>query len=73
MNTTGCTTGWVNFANEHSQAALDLASQDAYDVTRSEAAVFQRIQTNIITIWPTKNHRRTEPHGFVNCSRKQRS
>ena len=43
MNTVGCTTGWVNYANERSQAALDRSSQDAYDVirlTRSEAAVW---------------------------------
>ena len=36
-----CTTGWVNCANESSQAALERASQDAYDVTgRSKAAVW---------------------------------
>jgi len=43
MNTTGCTTGWVNYANEPSQAALERSSQDAYDVirlTRSKAAVW---------------------------------
>jgi len=43
MNTAGCTTGWVNYANEPSQAALERASQDAYDVirlTRSKAAVW---------------------------------
>ena len=34
MNTAGCTTGWVNYANEPSQAALERSSQDAYDVTR---------------------------------------
>jgi len=41
--TTGCTTGWVNYANERSQAALERSSQDAYDVirlTRSKAAVW---------------------------------
>jgi len=41
MNTAGCTTGWVNYANEPSQAALERASQDAYDVitlTHSKAA-----------------------------------
>ena len=27
-----CTTGWVNYANEPSQAALEWSSQDAYDV-----------------------------------------
>ena len=40
--TASCTTGWVNCANEHSQAALERSSQDAYDVirlTRSKAAV----------------------------------
>ena len=31
-----CTTGWVNCANESSQAALERASQDAYDVTASQ-------------------------------------
>jgi len=43
MNTAGCTTGWVNYANESSQAAHERSSQDAYDVirlTRSEAAVW---------------------------------
>ena len=41
--TPGCTTGWVNYANEPSQAALERSSQDAYDVirlTRSKAAVW---------------------------------
>jgi len=41
-NTAGCTTGWVHYANEPSQAALERSSQDAYDVirlTRSKAAV----------------------------------
>jgi len=40
---TSCTTGWVNYANEPSQAALERSSQDAYDVimlTRSKAAVW---------------------------------
>ena len=43
MNTTSCTTGWVNYANERSQAALERSSQDAYDVIRltcSKAAVW---------------------------------
>ena len=43
MNTAGCTTGWVNYANERSQAALERSSQDACDVirlTRSKAAVW---------------------------------
>jgi len=38
-----CTAGWVNYANEPSQAALERSSQDAYDVirlTRSKAAVW---------------------------------
>jgi len=42
-NTAGCTTGWVNYANESSQAAFERSSQDAYDVirlTRSKAAVW---------------------------------
>ena len=41
--TTGCITGWVNYANEPSQAALERSSQDAYDavgLTRSKAAVW---------------------------------
>jgi len=41
--TAGCTTGWVNYANEPSQAALERSSQDAYNVirlTRSKAAVW---------------------------------
>jgi len=41
--TAGCTTGWVNYANEPSQAALERPSQDACDVirlTRSKAAVW---------------------------------
>jgi len=41
--TAGCTAGWVNYANEPSQAALQRSSQDAYDVirlTRSKAAVW---------------------------------
>jgi len=43
MSTAGCTTGWVNYANERSQAALERSSQNAYAVirlTRSEAAVW---------------------------------
>ena len=39
----GCTTGWVNYAHERSQAALERSSQDAYDVIRlrrSKAAVW---------------------------------
>jgi len=43
MNTTGCTAGWVIYANERSQAALERSSQDAYSVirlTRSKAAVW---------------------------------
>jgi len=43
MNTAGCTTGWVNYANDRSQTALERSSQDAYDVirlTRSKAAVW---------------------------------
>jgi len=41
--TAGCTTGWVNYANEPSQAALVWSSQDAYDIIRlkrSKAAVW---------------------------------
>jgi len=41
--TAGYTTGWVDYANERSQAALERSSQDAYDVTRltrSKAAVW---------------------------------
>ena len=47
-NTTGCrgpTTGWVNYANESSQAALERSSQDAYDVTRKAAA------WTVLTMW----------------------
>jgi len=43
MNTACCTIGWVNYANERSQAALGRSSQDAYDVIRltlSKAAVW---------------------------------
>ena len=43
MNTPGCTTGWVNYANDPSHAALERSSQDAYDVimlTLSKAAVW---------------------------------
>jgi len=43
MNAADYTTGWVNYANEPSQAALERSSQDAYDVTRlmrSKAAVW---------------------------------
>jgi len=43
MNTDSCTTGWVNYANEPSQAALERSSQHADDVirlTRSKAAVW---------------------------------
>jgi len=39
----GCTTGWVNYANESSQAALERSSQDICDVIRltySKAAVW---------------------------------
>jgi len=35
MNTAGCTTSWMNCANEPSQAALERASQDVYDVIAS--------------------------------------
>ena len=43
MNTAGCTIGWVNYANESSQAALERSSQDAHEVirlTRSKVAVW---------------------------------
>jgi len=43
MNTAGCTTSWVNYANERSQAALERSSQNAYSVirlTHSKAAVW---------------------------------
>ena len=43
MNTVGCTTGWVSYVNEPSQAALEWSSQDVYDVirlTRSKVAVW---------------------------------
>jgi len=43
MNTSGCITGWVNYANEPSQAALERSSQDACDIIRlmrSKAAVW---------------------------------
>jgi len=43
MNTAGCTTGWVNYANEPSRAVLERSSQHAYHVirlTRSKAAVW---------------------------------
>jgi len=43
MNTAGCTTSWVNYANEPSQAALERSSQNAYGVirlTRSKADVW---------------------------------
>jgi len=33
--TAGCTTGFVNYANEPNQAALERSSQDAYDVNSS--------------------------------------
>ena len=33
---TGCTTGWMNNANEPSQAALERASQDVYDIVPSQ-------------------------------------
>jgi len=38
--TAGCTTGWVNYANEPSQAALERSSQDACDVTRLACSNF---------------------------------
>ena len=43
LKAAGCTTGWVNYANERSQAALERSSQDADDVIRltcSKAAVW---------------------------------
>jgi len=43
MNAAGYTTGWVNYANEPSQAALERSSHNADDVirlTRSKAAVW---------------------------------
>jgi len=41
--TAGCTTGWVNYANEPSRAAHARSSQDAYDgirLMRRKAAVW---------------------------------
>jgi len=41
--TASCTTGWVNYTNERSQAPLERSSQDAYGIirlTRSKAAVW---------------------------------
>ena len=34
--TTGCATGWMNCANDASQAALERPSQDVHDVTASQ-------------------------------------
>jgi len=34
--TTGCATGWMNCANDASQAALERPSQDVHDVTSSQ-------------------------------------
>ena len=42
-HTAGCTIGWVNYASEPSQAALERSSQDAYGViglTGSKAAAW---------------------------------
>ena len=41
--TAGCTTGWVNYVNERSQAALERSSQDAYDVIRLTCAARRRL------------------------------
>jgi len=43
MTTAGCTTGWVNYAKERSQAALERSGQDARDIirlTRRKAVVW---------------------------------
>jgi len=34
--TARCKTGWMNYANEPRQAALEPSSQDVYDVTASQ-------------------------------------
>ena len=34
MNTAGCTSGWVKYANEPGQAALERSSQDDDEVIR---------------------------------------
>jgi len=41
MNTAGGTTGWVNYANKPSQAALERSSQDALSLRRHQVDVQQ--------------------------------
>jgi len=51
LHPTGCTTGWVKYANERSQAATERSSQDAYDairLTHSKAAVWT---TDYVVNW----------------------
>ena len=58
--TAGCTTGWVNYANERSQAALEWSSQDAYGVirlTRSKAAVWTVDDVARLIEWILKTFR----------------
>jgi len=57
MKTAYCTTGWVKYVNEPSQAALERFSQDAYiaiRLTRSKAAVWtvDDVARSIIFISP---------------------
>ena len=44
--TAGCTTGWVNYANEPNLAALERSSQDAYDVVRLIWRVWSKLKKN---------------------------
>jgi len=41
MNTAGGTTGWENYANKPSQAALERSSQDALSLRRHQVDVQQ--------------------------------
>jgi len=47
MNTAHCTTSWVNYANEHSQAVHEWSSREAYDVIR--------LMCSKVAVWTVNN------------------
>jgi len=63
MTAAGCTNGWVNYANEPSQAALERSSQDAHDDRDSlqHHSDRQRIETVVLRGARLGFYRRDDP------------
>ena len=74
--TVGCTTGWVNYANEPNLAALERSSQDAYDVVRLIWRVWSKLRKNsylFIYLFVTIGTVAYDPEGWQKLHRLQHS